>query len=87
MASRSFSKTLRAGARQLAAPRVQQRTFVAARQLVRAAAVARPALAGAAQQTRGLKSMDFAGHKEDVYGKSDRRIGCGVRLDGSDGSV
>lgn len=70
MASRSFSKTLRASAaRQLAAPRVQQRTFVAARQLVRAA-VARPALAGPAQQqVRGVKTIDFAGSKEDVYGE------------------
>ena len=70
MASRSFSKTLRAPlARQLASPRVQQRSYIAGRNLVRAtaaAAVARPAVAH--QQVRGVKTMDFAGHKEDVYG-------------------
>ncbi len=72
MAARSFSKTARSQlARQLAAPRVQQRTFVAAANLVRAGAVARPAaVAGPAQQqVRGVKTIDFAGVKEDVYGK------------------
>jgi hypothetical protein len=72
MASRSFSKSARSPlARQLAAPRVQQRTFVAARSLVRRGAVARPAaIAGPAQQQiRGVKTIDFAGTKEDVYGE------------------
>lgn len=69
MASRGFSKSLRA-ARQLAAPRVQQRSYMAARQALRASAAvaARPAVA--AQQVRGVKTIDFAGHKEDVYGES-----------------
>jgi ketol-acid reductoisomerase len=74
MASRSFSKALRAPiARQLATPAVQQRTFIAARSLVRAgaAAAARPALAGSAQQVRGVKTIDFAGVKEDVYERAD----------------
>lgn len=79
MASRSFTKTLRAPvARQLASvPRVQQRTFVAAaRAAVRAGAVARPVAAGPAQQqARGMKTIDFAGHKEDVYGKLSHRLG------------
>lgn len=79
MASRSFTKTLRAPvARQLASvPRVQQRTFVAAaRAAVRAGAVARPVAAGPAQQQiRGVKTIDFAGHKEDVYGKLFSRLG------------
>lgn len=36
------------------------------------AAVARPALASPMQQqTRGVKTIDFAGVKEDVYGKLD----------------
>lgn len=72
MASRSFTKTLRGSmARQLAAPAVQQRTFVAAaRSAARPGVVARPALASLAQQVRGVKTMDFAGHKEDVYGES-----------------
>jgi ketol-acid reductoisomerase len=56
-------------ARQLAAPRVQQRTFIAARNLIRAgAARAAPVTAPAQQQVRGVKTIDFAGVKEDVYG-------------------
>ena len=67
MASKNISRTLRPLARQLATPAVQRRTFVAASSLVRATAVqaARPA---AAQQVRGVKTIDFAGHKETVYG-------------------
>lgn len=70
MASRTFSKTLRGSlARQVAAPSVQQRSFTAARTLVRATAVAaRPAPVQRQQQVRGVKTIDFAGHKEDVYG-------------------
>jgi ketol-acid reductoisomerase len=74
MASRNLSKALRGPARQLAsAPRVQQRTFVAAaRSAVRAGAVARPVAAGPVQQQiRGVKTIDFAGHKEDVYERAD----------------
>ncbi|KAK1728725.1 ketol-acid reductoisomerase [Colletotrichum acutatum] len=74
MASRSFSKALRSPmARQLAAkPATQQRTFVAARQLVRASAQVNKAfVAPAQQQARGVKTMDFAGHKEDVYERAD----------------
>ncbi|KAF3809426.1 Ketol-acid reductoisomerase [Colletotrichum gloeosporioides] len=71
MASRGFSKALRPMARQLAAkPATQQRTFVAARSLVRASAQVSKAFAGQ-QQTRGVKTMDFAGHKEDVYERAD----------------
>lgn len=72
MASRNFTKALRGPARQLAsAPRVQQRTFVAAaRSAARVGAVARPVAAGPVQQqVRGVKTIDFAGHKEDVYGE------------------
>ena len=73
MASRSFTRALRSPlARQVAAPAVQRRTFVAAAGAVRASfAQARPAaVAGPAQQqTRGVKTIDFAGTKEDVYGK------------------
>ncbi|KAF4511910.1 hypothetical protein G6O67_001110 [Ophiocordyceps sinensis] len=68
MASRSVSKALRAPlARTLG---LQQRSYLAARNLTRAtAAVARPAIAGPAQQQiRGVKTIDFAGVKEDVYG-------------------
>lgn len=72
MASRGFSKALRSPlARQLASPALQRRSFVAATNLVRATAVqGRPALAGAAQQqVRGVKTIDFAGTPEEVYGK------------------
>uniref|UniRef100_A0A8H7NFI1 Ketol-acid reductoisomerase, mitochondrial n=1 Tax=Bionectria ochroleuca TaxID=29856 RepID=A0A8H7NFI1_BIOOC len=73
MASRSFSKSMRSPlARQLAAPRVQQRTFIAARNLIRAgAARAAPVTAPAQQQVRGVKTIDFAGVKEDVYERAD----------------
>lgn len=72
MASRSASRALSAPlARRLASPRLQQRSYVAARTLARAtAAVARPAVGGPAQhQVRGVKTIDFAGVKEDVYGR------------------
>lgn len=71
MASRSFSKALRSPmARQLTAPATQQRTFVAARSLVRATGQVSKAFAAPVQhqQVRGVKTVDFAGHKEDVYG-------------------
>ncbi|PHH67830.1 hypothetical protein CDD83_6380 [Cordyceps sp. RAO-2017] len=75
MASRNVSKTLRAPlARQLASPRVQQRSYMACRNALRAtAAVARPAVPAPVQklQTRGLKTIDFAGVKEDVYERAD----------------
>jgi ketol-acid reductoisomerase len=44
---------------------------------VRAATAARPAVAVAQQQVRGVKTMDFAGHKEDVYGMAS----CAVPID------
>ena len=85
MASRSFSKALRsqAAARQLStstsSPAVQRRGFVSA---LGAATTARPStsaltVAGGyggkvyrVQQARGVKTIDFAGHKETVYGTS-----------------
>jgi ketol-acid reductoisomerase len=70
MASRTASRALRSSLRQAAkAPAVQQRTFVSA-----VNAASRPALAQAPKaatqfiQQRGVKTIDFAGHKEDVYG-------------------
>lgn len=72
MSARGFSSAVRPVARQLTKSAVQRRTFVAAMgAATRAtAAVARPALAGPVQQqTRGVKTIDFAGVKEDVYGK------------------
>ena len=77
MASRSFSKALRSPlGRQLASPQVQRRTFVSAMGAVRATAVSasRPAAHPVRQQqqqqqVRGVKTMDFAGSKEEVYGE------------------
>lgn len=73
MASRTFTKTLRAPlARQLASPAIQQRAaYSVARTATRAAiAAARPAVAQC-QQVRGVKTMDFAGSKETVYERAD----------------
>ena len=57
----------------MAAPAVQQRTLAAAgRSLARQA---RPAVVGPAQQVRGVKTIDFAGSKEDVYGMSCGELG------------
>lgn len=69
MASKHASRALRNSLRQLASPRVQQRTFTAA------VNGSRPALQKAAtsafvQQTRGMKTVDFAGDKEVVYGEA-----------------
>lgn len=71
MASRTFTKSIRA-ARQLATPAVQQRAaYSVARTATRAAlTAARPAVAQC-QQVRGVKTMDFAGSKETVYERAD----------------
>lgn len=73
MASRSFSKVLTAPlARQFVSPAAQRRTFVSALGGVRAsiASSGRAAFAGQTPQVRGVKTIDFAGHKETVFGKS-----------------
>lgn len=71
MASRTASRALRASAKQLAAPAVQRRTFVSALNAATkgaAAAAPRAAVTLPKQQVRGVKTIDFAGVKEDVYG-------------------
>jgi ketol-acid reductoisomerase len=69
MASRAFSRALRSPlAKQLVAP--TRRTFVSAIN-----ASTRPttrAVVASAQQVRGVKTIDFAGTKEEVYGKLKR---------------
>jgi ketol-acid reductoisomerase len=52
------------------APAVQRRTFVSALSAARAGIAAAPkaAVASPFVQTRGIKTIDFAGVKEDVYG-------------------
>lgn len=74
MNSRTASRALRACAKQLSAPTTQRRTFVSALNAASRATVAtaqRPVQLSA-QQTRGVKTIDFAGVKEDVYGKAKR---------------
>lgn len=72
MASRQAPRALRNAARQLAAAPAQKRTFVSA---INAASRAAPkaAVSSQFQQTRGIKTIDFAGTKETVYGKDSRR--------------
>ncbi|KAK4540384.1 Acetolactate synthase, mitochondrial [Oleoguttula mirabilis] len=74
MASQRSSRALRLALRQASAPRVQQRTFVSA-----VNAASRPSLQTAqksaasafVQQTRGAKTVDFAGDKEKVFERAD----------------
>ena len=70
MASRPAARALRQSARQLAAPAVQKRTFVSALNAARSGVAAAPkaAVASSFQQVRGIKTIDFAGTKETVYG-------------------
>jgi len=69
MASRTFVRALRSPAsRQFVAP-VQKRTIVTAFSAARAAVAVAPRFAGVPlQQKRGVKTIDFAGVKEEVYG-------------------
>jgi len=71
MASKTFARTLRTASKQkITAPSVPKRSFVSAvatRPVV--AAHQRASFAAPSQQqTRGVKTIDFAGTKEDVYG-------------------
>jgi len=71
MASKHTSRALRSSVKQLTAPIVQRRTFIAASNAVRAGAAAAPKAAATTpfQQTRGIKTIDFAGTKETVFGE------------------
>ncbi len=71
MASRAATKALRTStAKQLILPVVQRRTLTNALNVARplTAAAPRAAFARAVHQKRGMKTIDFAGHKETVYG-------------------
>jgi ketol-acid reductoisomerase len=71
--SRTASRALRAAIQQAAKPAVQRRSFIAAANTIRAA----PKVAvstGMQQQKRGKKTIDFAGVKEDVFGRSRDRV-------------
>lgn len=72
MASRNFSRTLRASlSRPSTLPSFQRRSFCLARANFRSATIApgKPIRGSPLLITRGLKTVDFAGHKETVYGK------------------
>ncbi|MBE7181894.1 MAG: hypothetical protein INR71_11935 [Terriglobus roseus] len=67
MASRRASRALAGSLKQLSAPAVQRRTFVSAVSAARTAAP-KAAVTVPFQQRRGVKTIDFAGTKETVYG-------------------
>ncbi|KAK4626489.1 Ketol-acid reductoisomerase, mitochondrial [Fulvia fulva] len=73
MASKNASRALRTSLRQLKAPQVQQRSFVSAVNASRPSL--QPALKATqsafVQQSRGKKTVDFAGDKEVVYERND----------------
>lgn len=72
MASKTFARTaLRASKQKVAAPAIPKRSFVSA-PAVRPSvpATARIAVTPIQQQKRGVKTIDFAGTKEQVYGRS-----------------
>jgi len=71
MASKTFARTLRTASKQkIATPSIPKRSFVSAgaSRPVVAASQRTSFAAPAQQQTRGVKTIDFAGTKEDVYG-------------------
>ncbi|KXT13820.1 hypothetical protein AC579_43 [Pseudocercospora musae] len=74
MASKNASRALRASLRQVKAPQVQQRSFITAVNSTSRASL-RPAqkatTSAFVQQTRGKKTVDFAGDKEVVYERDD----------------
>lgn len=74
MSSRTASRTLRAALKQASRPAVQQqRTYLsAALNAARTTGVKQlPRASVAAQQVRGVKTVDFAGDKEKVFERSD----------------
>ena len=75
MASRSFSRALRSSlTRQLTSPAIQRSTLVSASTYARTGLTAplKSTIGTTLQQTRGVKTIDFAGSKEVVYGDSVR---------------
>lgn len=73
MASKSLKQALNSPAvRQLTSSTIQRRTFVTVLSKARVGALAavRASGIGATQQVRGIKNVDFAGVKENVWGKT-----------------
>ncbi|KAK3075025.1 Bifunctional acetohydroxyacid reductoisomerase [Teratosphaeriaceae sp. CCFEE 6253] len=71
MAAQRSSRALRLALRQASAPRIQQRTFVSAVNAASRPVVKPTAVSSFVQQTRGKKTVDFAGDKEVVYERAD----------------
>lgn len=72
MASRGATRALRSSLKQFAAPIVQRHTFTAAVNAARIGAVAAPRTVTVPfQQRRGVKTIDFAGTRETVYGENE----------------
>jgi ketol-acid reductoisomerase len=71
MASKNATRALRASLRQIKTPQVSQRTFITAANASRPSLVPAQKIAASAfvQQTRGKKTVDFAGDKEVVFGE------------------
>lgn len=77
MASRSFSRALRSPlTRQFAKTTVPRQTLLSCVGNVRVGAISfrNPAIGCPLQISRGLKTIDFAGHKETVYGGNDAYV-------------
>lgn len=70
MASRSFSRVFRSSVTRQLVPVTQQRTLVLASKYARTvlAATEKLPVTVSSQQSRGIKTIDFAGTKETVYG-------------------
>jgi ketol-acid reductoisomerase len=67
MAARTFSRAVRSPlAKQFSAP--ARRTFVSAINASSRPLAARAVVGASQQQVRGVKTIDFAGTKEKVYG-------------------
>ena len=81
MASRPVTRALRQTARQLASTPAQKRTFVSALSAGAKKAAPRAAVTSQFQQTRGVKTIDFAGTKETVYGEFDHSRCIRIKAD------
>lgn len=76
MASQRSARALRIALRQASAPRVQQRTFVSAVNAASRPAIRQAAVSSFVQQSRGAKTVDFAGDKEKVFGRLHETAAC-----------
>ena len=70
MAFRTLSRTVSSRLTRQLRPAVQARTFAALTAAARPT-VARATVAASQFQSRGVKTVDFAGHKEQVYERAD----------------